>query len=260
MPDMTMQARIHRPWPLMIIAIPAAVAVWSGWVGLGALCGFGTVHPLPGIWDGLHINTDITLPVGVESYGAYALYAWLASGAAQATRTFARRSALGALGLGCLGQISYHLLAAFHVTRPPVFVVALVACLPVVTLSFAAALAHLMRSDIKVAEEAAKRASEKAAAKAVARAGRHAAQTGTPPAGLPDGTPLSTTDVRQIGRQKGATPDATERAKMNAKAKRLLSATPRPTLAEVADKTGLSERTVSRINSKLPDRLKSVGS
>jgi hypothetical protein len=38
-----------RRWPLFLIAAPAAVAVRSGWVGLGELCGFGIIHPLPGI-------------------------------------------------------------------------------------------------------------------------------------------------------------------------------------------------------------------
>jgi len=60
-------------WPLGLIAAPAAVAVWSGWVGLGQLCGFGVIHPLPGIWDSASINTAITLPVGIEAYAAYAL-------------------------------------------------------------------------------------------------------------------------------------------------------------------------------------------
>jgi len=67
-------------WPLFLIASPAAVAIWSGWVGLGGLCGFGPIHPLPGIADGFTINTAITLPVGVEAYGAYALRAWLTAG------------------------------------------------------------------------------------------------------------------------------------------------------------------------------------
>ena len=44
-------------WPLYLVASPAAVAVWSAWVGLGTLCGFGMVHPLPGIADGFQINT-----------------------------------------------------------------------------------------------------------------------------------------------------------------------------------------------------------
>ena len=66
-----------RSWPLLVLAAPALVAIWSGWVGLGHLTGFGVVHPLPGIWDQLAINTAITLPIGVETYAAYALRAWL---------------------------------------------------------------------------------------------------------------------------------------------------------------------------------------
>lgn len=134
-----------RRWPLLLIASPAAVAVWSGWVGLGSLCGFGVVHPLPGIWDGLRLNTAITLPVGVESYGAYALGAWLTPDVPETARRFARRSAVGALALGMIGQVVYHLLAAANATRAPWPVVVLVSCLPVVTLGFGAALAHLLR-------------------------------------------------------------------------------------------------------------------
>jgi hypothetical protein len=47
----------------MLLALPAAVAVWSGWVGIGQLTGFGQVHPLPGIWGSLHIDSAVTLPV-----------------------------------------------------------------------------------------------------------------------------------------------------------------------------------------------------
>ena len=107
------------PWPLLFIAAPAAVAVWSGWVGLGGMCGFGPVHLLPGIAPGFMVNTAITLPVGVEAYGAYALSAWLSGTGSERTRTFARRSAIGALVLGCLGQVVFHLLAAAHWTEAP---------------------------------------------------------------------------------------------------------------------------------------------
>jgi hypothetical protein len=84
------------PWPLLILALPAAVAVWSGWVGIGQLTGFGQVHPLPGIWDSFHLDTAVTLPVGVEAYAAYALRAWLSASTAVSARTrrFARRSAI----------------------------------------------------------------------------------------------------------------------------------------------------------------------
>jgi hypothetical protein len=135
-------------WPLFLIAAPAAVAVWSGWVGLGGMCGFGVIHPLPGIWDSLRLNTAITLPVGVESYGAYALGAWLMPGAPATARVFARRSAIAALALGMAGQVAFHLLSAAHRTRAPWWVVMLVSCLPVVTLAFGAALTHLLRAPV----------------------------------------------------------------------------------------------------------------
>ena len=138
-----------RRWPLFLIAAPAAVAVWSGWVGLGELCGFGIIHPLPGIWPALQLNTAITLPVGVEAYGAYALGAWLApAGVPGRVRRFARRSAIGALLLGMFGQVIYHLLAAAHASRAPWPVVVLVSCMPVVTLGFGAALTHLLRAAV----------------------------------------------------------------------------------------------------------------
>jgi len=111
------------------------------------LCGFGVVHPLPGIWDAFRLNTAITLPIGVEAYGAYALGAWLTPGAPGRARKFAKRSAIGALMLGMAGQVAYHILAAAHALRAPTFVVVLVACLPVVTLGFGAGLAHLLRDD-----------------------------------------------------------------------------------------------------------------
>ena len=142
---------MNRPlprWPLFVIASPAAVAVWSGWVGLGTLCGFGVVHPLPGIADGFTINSAITLPVGVEAYGAFALRAWLTPGAPETARRFARCSAIGALTLGMLGQVVYHLLAAAHAARAPWPVVVLVSCLPVVTLGFGAALTHLLHNTV----------------------------------------------------------------------------------------------------------------
>jgi len=152
MAGMTSEPQHARPggfrrWPLFLIAAPAAVAVWSGWVGLGALAGFGVIHPLPGIVPGFRLNTAITLPVGVEAYGAYALGAWLAPfKVPPRARKFAQRSAIGALLLGMLGQVSYHLLAADHAARAPWLVVVAVSCMPVITLGFGVALTHLLRA------------------------------------------------------------------------------------------------------------------
>jgi hypothetical protein len=137
-----------RSWPVLVLAAPAWVAIWSGWVGLGGLTGFGVVHPLPGVADGLAINTAITLPVGVETYAAYALRAWLSGGRVPArARRFARWSAIGSLLLGAAGQVIYHLMTAAGVTAAPWPVTTLVSCLPVAVLGMGAALAHLLHAD-----------------------------------------------------------------------------------------------------------------
>ena len=138
-----------RSWPLLILALPAAVAVWSGWVGIGQMTGFGQVHPLPGIWHAFHLDTAVTLPVGVEAYAAYALRAWLSASTMVSARTrrFARRSAIGSLLLGMAGQITYHLLAQAHAARAPWDITTAVSCLPVLVLGMGAALAHLLRAD-----------------------------------------------------------------------------------------------------------------
>jgi hypothetical protein len=80
-------ARPIRSWPLLALAVPAAAEVWSGWVGIAQKTGFGVVPLLPGIWSSLHLDTAVTLPVGVECYAAYALRAWLAGGHAISDRT-----------------------------------------------------------------------------------------------------------------------------------------------------------------------------
>ena len=138
-----------RSWPLLVLAAPAAVAVWSGWVGIGQMTGFGEIRPLPGIWDSLHVDTAVTLPVGVEAYAAFALRVWLTSNpiVSDRTRRFARWSAIAALILGMAGQVAYHLLAQAGVTRAPWEVTTAVSCLPVLVLGLGSALAHLLRSD-----------------------------------------------------------------------------------------------------------------
>jgi hypothetical protein len=148
-PQAAIAPRFPRPvrrWPLVVIAVPASVAIWAGWVSLAEMCGFGLVEPFPGItpW---RLNTAITLPVGVEAFAAYAMSAWLSPASPQNARTFAKWSALGSLALGMLGQVAYHLLSAAHRTRAPWPVVIVVACLPVITLGFSAALAHLLHAD-----------------------------------------------------------------------------------------------------------------
>jgi hypothetical protein len=133
----------HR-WPLLVIGASAGTAVWSGWVGLGELVGFGVVHPLPGIADTITINTAITLPIGVEAYAMYALsVATTTAPITRSARRFAWTSSVGALALGMAGQVAYHLMAADQLTSAPWPIVAAVSCLPVIVLGFASVLWHL---------------------------------------------------------------------------------------------------------------------
>jgi hypothetical protein len=140
----------HRPWPLLIIGLAAAVAVWSGWVGLGQMTGFGVISLLPGIWDGLRINTAVVLPVSVEAYAAYALRIWLGIKPTTHTRRtlrFARNSAIISLVIGAVAQVAYHLMSAAGYTRAPWPIVMLVAIVPVAVLGLASALAKLVTKD-----------------------------------------------------------------------------------------------------------------
>jgi hypothetical protein len=111
---------------------------------MGRLTGFGKVALLPGIADRVVLDIAITLPIGVETYAAYALWAWLSGRTTGTARDFAKWSAITSLGIGAAGQIGYHLMTAWHWTTAPWPVTALVACIPVAVVGMGAALAHLM--------------------------------------------------------------------------------------------------------------------
>jgi len=143
-----------RSWPLLVLAVPAAAEVWSGWVGIAQKTGFGLVSPLPGIWPALHLDTAITLPVGVEAYAAYALRAWLARGQmiSARTRRFAKWSAICSFALGMAGQVAYHLMTQAGMARAPWPITTMVSCLPVLVLGMGTALAHLLRADAEATD------------------------------------------------------------------------------------------------------------
>jgi hypothetical protein len=138
-----------RSWPLLVLAVPAAAEVWSGWVGIAQKTGFGLVSPLPGIWPSLHLDTAMTLPVGVEAYAAFALRGWLAREEAISARTrpFAKWSAIFSFALGMAGQVAYHLMAQAGMARAPWAITTMVSCLPVLVLGMGTCLAHMLRAD-----------------------------------------------------------------------------------------------------------------
>jgi len=239
-----------RRWPLLLIAAPAAIAIWSGWVGLGEMAGFGVVQPLPGIVDGIRLNMAITLPVGVEAYAAFALGTWLTGVGDERARRFARRSALGAFGLGYAAQVVYHLLMAAHCTRAPWPIVVLVAGMPIVTLAFGTALVHLLRCgetgpvavpavvpDVPLAAEPA----GPAAPPAVAVAPADDTTGDTTDVATGDTT---TTTTRMTTRTRQATIAGGD--KKRAKAARLIAANPAITPKELAVQCVVTPRTAQR--------------
>jgi hypothetical protein len=161
--------RAVRSWPLLVLAAPAAAEVWSGWVGIAQMTGFGLVRPLPGIWPSLHLDTAITLPIGVEAYAAYALRAWLARDKAISVRTrrFAKWSAICSFALGMAGQVAYHLLDQAGTTRAPWAITTVVSCLPVLVLGMGTALAHMLRADAEAMDVPGSRTGPPAAPRSV---------------------------------------------------------------------------------------------
>lgn len=97
--------------------------------------------------DAFEINISITLPIGVEAYGAYALGVWLDRSVPVPARRFAKWSATGSLSMGALGQVAYHLLAAAHRAHAPWEVITIVSCLPVIAVGLAAGLMHMLHQE-----------------------------------------------------------------------------------------------------------------
>lgn len=148
-----------RGWPILIVAASAFVAVWSGWVGLGKMTGFGTMDLLPGFTrEGggalLSINTAIALPLGIEAYAGYALRSFLNGRGSRRTRIFAAISGFTALILGAFGQVAYHLLANSGQTKAPNEVTIFVSCLPVFCIGAVSILHYLLSMDRKRARRA----------------------------------------------------------------------------------------------------------
>jgi hypothetical protein len=139
-------ARKVVTWPALLVAAPAFVAIWAGWVAIGRLTGFGRVNLLPGFGKGWVVDTAITLPIGVEAYAAYAFYVALNPAAPRRARVFAGWSAGLAVLLGMGGQTAYHLMNAAGMDRAPWQITTLVSCLPVAVFGLAAALVHMVRA------------------------------------------------------------------------------------------------------------------
>ena len=199
--------RAVRSWPLLVLAAPAAAEVWSGWVGIAQKTGFGLVSPLPGIWPSLHLDTTITLPVGVEAYAAYALRAWLARDSAISARTrrFAKWSAISSFALGMAGQVAYHLMAQAGMARAPWAVTTIVSCLPVLVLGMGTALAHMLRADAEAVDAPDSETGPPATWRSLAWSPQDQARPGrTQPETIQDRSPVRDQNGRTPGPQASA--------------------------------------------------------
>ncbi len=138
-----------RSWPVLLLTLPAFVAIWGGWVGLGGMTGFGVINLLPGMVDDggwATVNTAVTLPIGLETYAAYALHAYTQARSPELKR-FAGRSAIVALVLGGSGQLAYHVMESLGVSVAPWWITAIVATIPVAVLGAGTRLSSLIRID-----------------------------------------------------------------------------------------------------------------
>jgi hypothetical protein len=225
------RTRTVRSWPLLVLAAPAAAEVWSGWVGIAQKTGFGLVSPLPGILPSLHLDTSITLPVGVEAYAAYALRAWLADGHSISgrTRRFAKWWAICSFALGMAGQVAYHLLAQADAARAPWPVTTIVSCLPVLVLAMGTTLAHMLRADAGPGHGTRGPAAERPPARSPEdQAGPGPDQTASAGTSAETGPPAKTAtvprqDLRRAG-PKTNTPGQTETNQARLTASRLAAA------------------------------------
>jgi hypothetical protein len=137
-----------------LLCMPAFVAIWSGWIGLGQMTGFGAFTPFVGIpyLDRIAINSCVTLPIGMEAYAAVALGVWLPGTHARA-EAFARRTALTALIVGGAGQVAYHLMAAAGIHHAPWEITTVVSVIPLGVAGMGASLTHMLRAEARTEKD-----------------------------------------------------------------------------------------------------------
>jgi Winged helix-turn-helix DNA-binding len=180
-------------------------------------------------------------------------------GAARA-RTFAKRSAIGALALGMAGQVIYHVLAASHAVRAPVPVVVLVSCLPVVTLGLGVSLAHLLREPVSAKPAPGASADPASERESGPDAERHAGQASETPAERVPGRHAST-GIRSGQTRRKRAPQARRLspAEQDAAVLAELEREPAATKSALARVTGLSPRTVGRVLERLTSAVPPAG-
>jgi hypothetical protein len=127
---------------LLGVTAPMLVSTWSGWVGLGTMCGFGIIQPFPGI-SGFELDTRITLPMGSEFYMIIGMSYAISRGTTRTARKFAAWSTGFALVQSLAAQVAYHYMHSQGVVDAPWGVIVAVSASLVFTLASAMMLYHL---------------------------------------------------------------------------------------------------------------------
>jgi hypothetical protein len=137
---------------LLGVAAPMLVSTWSGWVGLGTMCGFGIIQPFPGI-SGFELDTRITLPMGSEFYMIIGMSYAISRGTTRTARRFAAWSTGFALVQSLAAQVAYHYMHSQGVDDAPWGVIVAVSASLVLTLASAMMLYHLSSEPEVVVED-----------------------------------------------------------------------------------------------------------
>jgi hypothetical protein len=94
---------------ILAVAVAAAVLSFSALAGLAELAGVTARLPLPA---GSRFRLAWLLPIAVDAYAVTATRVWLRTAGTVRTRAYARRNAVGAIGLSVAGNAAYHALIA----------------------------------------------------------------------------------------------------------------------------------------------------
>ena len=90
---------------MLAVAVAAAVLSFSALSGLAELAGVTAGLPLPA---GGRFRLAWLLPIAVDAYAVTATRVWLRTAGTTRTRAYARRNAVGAIGLSVTGNAAYH--------------------------------------------------------------------------------------------------------------------------------------------------------
>jgi hypothetical protein len=138
---------------MLAVAVAAAVLSFSALTGLAELAGVTAALPLPA---GGRFRLAWLLPIAVDAYAVTATRVWLRTAGTARTRGYARRNAIGAIGLSVAGNAVYHALDAAGVAslvdvRAGWVVVVAVSAVPPVMLGLVGHLHALVSDDYQTA-------------------------------------------------------------------------------------------------------------